>query len=137
MPMHIVLFDNAEWRVGLYPLTLTRPAADLRVGILTIAEKRGEWLRTPYSFLSSGYLREKYPLLADRDVEVWAIRGNCCPDERLCDAIQALKPGQALVDRHSVIAVRTNAASLSTIETIATDGYEKVSYDYETVKIIY
>ncbi len=42
--MQLVLFDSAEVRTALLPLTYTRPVADLRVGSLTIAEKwAGNW----------------------------------------------------------------------------------------------
>ncbi|MBK6612159.1 MAG: hypothetical protein IPG29_15265 [Sphingobacteriales bacterium] len=36
--MQIILFDDVEWQ-QLLPLTHTRSAATLRVGILTLAEK--------------------------------------------------------------------------------------------------
>ena len=35
----IVLFDTAERHDNLLPLSFTRPVADFRVGITTIAEK--------------------------------------------------------------------------------------------------
>ncbi|MBO7440724.1 MAG: hypothetical protein J6U21_13705, partial [Bacteroidales bacterium] len=34
--MNLILSDDIENRMDLLPLTFTRPAADLRVGILTI-----------------------------------------------------------------------------------------------------
>ena len=37
--MNIILFDPQEVRDNLLPLTYTRPVADLRLGILTLAEK--------------------------------------------------------------------------------------------------
>src|SRR3546814_13355290 len=93
--MHIVLFDEAEWRIGLYPLALTRPVADLRVGILTIAEKWAAWLNASYSFLTADYLQEKYPV-GYLSGDVLLVRGNCCPDSRLADAVLALRTGEAL-----------------------------------------
>src|SRR5690606_17583685 len=94
--MHIVLFDKAEWRVGLYPLALTRPVADLRVGIMTIAEKWAKWLDASYSFLTEDYLQGKYPLGRLED-DILLIRGNCCPDSRLADSVAALRTGQVLM----------------------------------------
>ena len=37
--MNIILFDLPEIRQHLLPFTYVRPIADLRVGILTLAEK--------------------------------------------------------------------------------------------------
>lgn len=136
MPMHIVLFDKASWRTGLFPLTLTRPAADLRVGILTIAEKWEKWLEAPFSFLSEGYLSEKYPL-GELNGEVWLIRGNCCPDRRLCDTILALKSGEALIDREGYIALRTDAELLRDGKIPVVDEYTPVPYTHDIVKINY
>ncbi|MBT8327981.1 MAG: glucose-1-phosphate thymidylyltransferase, partial [Bacteroidia bacterium] len=42
--MNIILFDDDK-RINLFPLCLTRPAADLRVGIWTIAEKWAHHLK--------------------------------------------------------------------------------------------
>src|SRR5690606_10983509 len=109
--MHIVLFDKAEWRVGLYPLALTRPVADLRVGVLTIAGKWAKWLDASSSFLTEDYLAEKYPM-GHPDGDVLLIRGNCCPDHRLVDAVAALRTGEALWHGDEFIALRTVADEL-------------------------
>ena len=42
--MNVILFDDPEIRLNLFPFTLTRPVASIRVGILTIAEK---WEQLP------------------------------------------------------------------------------------------
>src|SRR5690606_21066465 len=109
--MHIVLFDEAEWRIGLYPLTLTRPVADLRVGILTIAGKWAQWLGASYSFLTEDYLQEKYPLGQLRN-DILLVRGNVCPDSRLVDATTALRTGEALWYGDVLIALRTAPEAL-------------------------
>lgn len=124
--MHIVLFDKADWRQTLYPLTLTRPVADLRVGILTIAEKWGKWLNTPFSFLTPTYLSEKYPLTDDTG-PLWLIRGNCCPDDRLCDTIAGLRPGEGLTDEDGWIAIHTDTTSLA---AAAAGDYAPVQYPH-------
>src|SRR5690606_9828417 len=102
--MHIVLFDKAGWRVGLYPLALARPVADLRVGILTIAEKWAKWVNASYSFLTEDHLQEKYPL-GQRSGDLLLVRGNCCPDRRLVDAVMALRTGEALLSGNEFVAM--------------------------------
>ena len=49
--MAIILFDDNAHQT-LLPLTYTRPVADLRIGILTIAEKWAKHLDTDYSFIT-------------------------------------------------------------------------------------
>src|SRR5690606_21514034 len=99
---------------------------DLRVGILTIAEKWGKWLNTPFSFLTPTYLSEKYPL-TDHTGPLWLIRGNCCPDDRLCDAIAGLRPGEGLTDEDGWIAIHTDTASLA---AAAEGDYAPVRYPH-------
>ncbi|PPL02452.1 putative sugar nucleotidyl transferase [Parapedobacter indicus] len=132
--MHIVLFDKADWRMGLYPLSLTRPVSDLRVGILTIAEKWGKWLDASYSFLTEDYLAEKYPL-GDLSGDVWVIRGNCCPNSRLFDAIMALQVGQMLMSGAEFIAFRGEAESLFPWHPSVVQKYSPVAYEHSVVMI--
>lgn len=132
--MHIVLFDKAGWRMGLYPLSLTRPVADLRVGILTIAEKWGKWLNASYSFLSEDYLKEKYPL-SRQDDDVLLIKGNCCPDNRLADAVMALSTGQVLMRGDEFIALRTEASAVRQGDLPNLVDYSPVVYDHDVAQI--
>lgn len=132
--MHIVLFDKAEWRVGLYPLALTRPVADLRVGILTIAEKWARWLGVSYSFLTEDYLQEKYPLgISDDDILL--LRGSCCPDSRLADATMALRTGEALWYGDVLVALRTAPEALHGGELPPLADYSPVYYRHPLVLI--
>ena len=64
--MHLILFDGNR-REALLPLTYTRPVADIRVGILTIREKWERYLDQTASFLTEGYLQEKFPMQTGAD----------------------------------------------------------------------
>ncbi|WP_257668090.1 putative sugar nucleotidyl transferase [Parapedobacter tibetensis] len=134
--MHVVLFDKANWRKGLYPLTLTRPVADLRVGILTIAEKWAKWLASPFSFLSEDYLAGKYPLGQIVD-DVLLVSGNCCPDSRLSDAVLALRTGEALMAGNDFIALRMDSEALQHADSMELNSYTLISYTHDFVKINY
>jgi UDP-N-acetylglucosamine diphosphorylase/glucosamine-1-phosphate N-acetyltransferase len=90
--MTINLFDDGAW-LSLRPLTFTRPVADLRIGILTIAEKWSRYMDAAVGFSTQAYLSTKYP--AQIDAKVF-INGSICPDPQLVDAVAALKNGQAL-----------------------------------------
>ena len=92
---NIILFDAAEVRENLLPMTFTRPVPDLRVGILTIREKWERVLESAYSYLTVDYLQEKYPtIVADDNIFV---AGNICPTELLVAGIMALNQGEALL----------------------------------------
>ncbi|HWK99874.1 MAG TPA: putative sugar nucleotidyl transferase, partial [Parapedobacter sp.] len=132
--MHIVLFDKAEWRIGLYPLALTRPVADLRVGILTIAEKWAKWLGAPYSFLTEDYLQEKYPV-GHLSGDILLVRGNCCPDLRLVEATTALRTGEALWDGDDVLALRTTPEAMNNGELPRLADYSPTYYHHPVVTI--
>src|SRR6187431_3316006 len=90
--MTINLFDDKSW-LSLRPLTFTRPVADLRIGILTIAEKWGKYLGADFGFITQDYLTVKYPSLIGN----LYINGAVCPDAAILDAIAALKPDEVLV----------------------------------------
>jgi UDP-N-acetylglucosamine diphosphorylase/glucosamine-1-phosphate N-acetyltransferase len=90
--MIINLFDDAAW-LALRPLSFTRPVADLRVGILTIAEKWQKYLNADYGFITQAYLADKFPSLNDAEL---FINGSVCPDEALIEAVISLKTGEVL-----------------------------------------
>ena len=103
--MNIILFDDPTIRINLLPLTFTRPVADIRIGILTIAQKWEKHLGGHFSFSTEKYLSKKYPTTLTQD-NYW-INGAACPDEQLVKAIAALKPGEGLMKASKMIALRT------------------------------
>lgn len=92
--MNIILFDD-DRHLALKPLTLTRPVADLRIGILRISEKWEKRLNAECSFLTMPYLQPKFPA-AIQDMNL-LINGALLPDDQLCAAIMDLDLGQKLV----------------------------------------
>lgn len=103
--MAIIFFDdNAHYT--LRPLTFTRPVADLRVGILTIAEKWSKRFALPYSFHTQPWLQGKFPLTIDE--KNLFINGSVCPDEVLVEAILKLQGDEALAIGDKLIAVKLN-----------------------------
>jgi UDP-N-acetylglucosamine diphosphorylase/glucosamine-1-phosphate N-acetyltransferase len=112
--MGIILFDdNAHFT--LRPLTFTRPVADLRIGILTIAEKWAKYLRGDISFYTQPWLAGKFPLKIE--AENLFINGAVCPDEILLETIDQLKPGSALRFEDRLIAVRLDEKEAGTFST--------------------
>ncbi len=127
--MTINLFDDTAW-FSLRPLTFTRPVANLRIGILTIAEKWAKHFDTDYGYITTNYLQQKYPL---KDASLY-INGSICPDENLLSHILGLKDGQVLLDGTIVIAYQSSIAigyegAYRKLEPIAyTKPYVRIRY---------
>lgn len=107
--MEIVLFDNDSWRQRTYPLSLTRPVSNLRVGILTINEKWEKWFNLPVSYLTADYLKEKFPLKVSKG-NVLLIRGNVLPNTELVEALVGLNSGEVLVGKEGFIAAKADTS---------------------------
>ncbi len=103
--MNILLFDHPEIRRSLLPLTFTRPVADIRLGILTIAEKWRFEFNHSVSFLTQGYLSAKYPAVMKEDNLY--INGALCPDQHLLEKISNLSSGKGLRQGDIIIAFRS------------------------------
>jgi UDP-N-acetylglucosamine diphosphorylase/glucosamine-1-phosphate N-acetyltransferase len=105
--MMINLFDDNAW-LSLRPLSFTRPVADLRVGILTVAEKWKKHLNAACGFITADYLSVKYPPLSG--VQLY-INGSICPDEALLQAISSLQIGESLQKDEVCIAFKIDAGT--------------------------
>ncbi len=102
MQPNYILFDDSR-RLNLYPLTFTRPVAEIRVGILTIKEKWEKVLGKTCSFLTADYLREKFPLTVI-EKDSCLINGGVIPDKGLLTLINNLKVGHAIIWENTVVA---------------------------------
>jgi UDP-N-acetylglucosamine diphosphorylase/glucosamine-1-phosphate N-acetyltransferase len=132
--MAIILFDDNSHQT-LLPLTYTRPVADLRIGILTIAEKWAKYFNLSYSFSTADYLQEKFPLqIEERNL---FINGSVCPDEELHDAILKLHVSEALVKGDLFIAVKLNQQDAEGFNAANLSAYKIVDYTGEPVTVKY
>ncbi len=111
--MRINLFDDKTW-LSLRPLTYTRPVADLRIGILTIAEKWAKYLNADFGYVTQEYLTAKYP---SADAKLF-INGSVCPDEELIEAVKNLSADQVLIKDHVVIAYHTEKIELDNLNAL-------------------
>ena len=109
--MNLVLFDDPLIRKSLLPFTFTRPVADLRVGILTLAEKWKYWSGGEVSFLTEEYLRLKYPSTHSGDN--YFINGAVCPDAELIEKVKSLKVNEGIMQGQVLLAVRTSAPTMA------------------------
>lgn len=118
--MNTILFDDEQVR-HLSPLSLTRPAALFRCGILTIAEKWEMLLKRSVSFITQPHLSAKYP--ANPGNDNLYINGRLIPDLELIDVIASLQPNQGLVREGVMLAFRAAEYQPESVEHIAYHGH--------------
>jgi UDP-N-acetylglucosamine diphosphorylase/glucosamine-1-phosphate N-acetyltransferase len=113
--MHLILNDQSPWRVRFYPLTLTRPVSDLRVGICTIAQKWEKWLNTSLSFKTVPHLQALYanPIQGSTCL---ILQGNLLPTATLVDALQQMVLGDGLRNKDQVIAICVDVSGINDFE---------------------
>jgi len=101
--MDILLVDLEEDRNNLLPFTFTRPVSEVRVGILTIAEKWKKRLNGSIHYLTAPYLQKKFANSFQSGVVVNAC---VCPSQELINKINQLGDGETLYSDDSFIATR-------------------------------
>ena len=129
--MTINLFDDKAW-LQLRPLTYTRPVGDLRIGILTIAEKWAKSLNADFGFQTQAYLSVKYKAIKSAIF----INGSICPNEYLLEAINKLKPAQALYFADLLLAVKLEQSAYN-IDFELIKAFEKNSVNQPFIHIQY
>ncbi len=99
--MQVVLFDD-QFRQRLYPLTYTRPIAELRIGILRIRQKWEMVTGKEVGVKTTEMLREKWPLEAP-DHAVY-VNASYLPEEDFIAQLASLETGEAIVDEERLVA---------------------------------
>ena len=103
--MNIILFDEKDNWTDLLPISFTRPIADIRIGILTIAEKWQHLLpEARISYKPADYLTVKFATEETGDDII--ILSNILPDADLAARIAVLQHGEALIAAGKMIALR-------------------------------
>ena len=113
--MKLVLFDTLETYENLLPLSYTRPIAQFRIGIVTIAEKWCHYLGDDICYYPKDYLQEKFPCDCG-DEEALFIAGNKLPDAGLVEKARSLKPGEELRDSCGLWAYRGKLCDFEKID---------------------
>jgi UDP-N-acetylglucosamine diphosphorylase/glucosamine-1-phosphate N-acetyltransferase len=130
--MNYILFDSQTDRLNLMPFTYTRPVSEIRCGILTLAEKWKHYLQATPSYLTAGYLQEKFSL-KQADVNTF-ILSSVFPHPELVQEIKQLKTGQGLYANGLMIAFcAAEFAEHESMEKIesAQSHILKLSYNYD------
>ena len=100
--MNIILFDNN--RSEFFPLSLTRPISQFRVGIFTIKEKWEKYYDS-VSVFTDNYLSNKYPSTV-KDDNIW-IDAQLIPNDSIITEINNLRVGESLKKDSKILAFRS------------------------------
>lgn len=122
--MNIILFDQANFRNQLKPITLTRPIGKIRIGILTIDQKWKKYLNANVSFLTEEYLEKKFP--ANYSNNNIYINASYLPNLDLVKAISDLNENETLIYKDSHIAFCSS--EISKFEQFNFTNYTKIEY---------
>jgi UDP-N-acetylglucosamine diphosphorylase/glucosamine-1-phosphate N-acetyltransferase len=130
--MNYILFDDYSWD-NLLPLTFTKPASELRIGIRTLREKWEHFIGQKVTWLTKDYLSEKYPIKIEK--ENILINGSVVPEEKLFRRINALDNGQALVKGHDIVAANLEKPKIEDFKNKELRDIDIVEYEKEITKI--
>lgn len=132
--MMLIFFDERN-RANFFPLTLTRPTADLRIGILKISEKWQHYFPNNCSYKTEPYLSAKFPFITEE--KNLFINGSVCPDDRLATAIDNLQQGQALFKNNVLIALPLNITNAQAFNENQLEIYEHINFEADILSINY
>ncbi len=132
--MNYILFDDNRW-LDLRPLTLTRPVADLRIGILTIKEKWEKHLHSFCSFKTQKYLEGKFKINVSDDNIL--INGGILPNKQLVDSVNALNINEALCKNGAILAIRVSGEYASAFDVESLDTVINIEYEGDFLEILF
>ncbi len=140
MENNIILFDVPSVRQNLLPLSYTRPVADFMVGATTIRQKWEAFLPGRYSYLTAGYLAEKFPM-TEAPLSVF-VASNVIPDAGLAAAVAALGEGEALAAHDAkgervLVAVKDSRAGLEEIIDTVPESATMYEGKVDTISWLY
>ena len=115
--MNIILFDNK--REDFYPLSLTRPIAEFRLGILTIKEKWENYFDSVSTF-SYDYLAEKFNPKIKED-NIW-INSQLLPSKDIVTEIKSLRVGEVLKKESVILAFRNSEFSSDELNNVESNS---------------
>lgn len=114
--MNIILFDT-QTRATLFPLTLTRAVADIRMGILTIKERWEKSTGAKVFVFTDTYLQPLYEQIPAGNYIF--IDACVIPDTELIAGITSLPEGEGIKDENGLIAGRAFIQSLPSFNQLS------------------
>ncbi len=147
----IALFEDEKWR-KLYPLSLSHPVWELRVGIFKIFEKYEKIYEKPALFTRKyleDVIKERYPEYRINDYNlqnVVLVNSRVIPDSEFINALKGLKEGEAFVQDGETLACRVNSVNdffdregvfsgCEKFKTRTIEGVKTFTYIYQLVHL--
>ncbi|HNQ13440.1 MAG TPA: putative sugar nucleotidyl transferase [Bacteroidia bacterium] len=127
--MNVILQTTHSIHQQLKPFTFTRPASEIRCGILTIKEKWEQLGATKVSDACESYLSEKYPIQIEAENII--APANLLLTQSLFTSISNLKPGQSLYQNEICIAIHLTQDGVGDYLKGKTIETEKIIFDSE------
>ena len=103
--MPVVLFDNS-FRSNLFPLAYTRAVADLRIGILTMAERWKNILQQEVFIQTEPFLQPMYKQIPAGE-HLW-IDASVFPTKSLVSELISLKNEMSLGEENGLVAIKSS-----------------------------
>lgn len=129
--MNFCLFDSPNSLKRLFPLTMTRPVCDLRVGIRTIAEQWEDALGSEVGIYSDPMFSKNH----STDGVAVFIASNLLPGKALIDAIRSLETGQNLRSKDELLAYKGEQVPREAFDSNIENFGEAVAFSGELLKI--
>ncbi|WP_185876750.1 putative sugar nucleotidyl transferase [Blattabacterium cuenoti] len=106
--MNFILYDGIEWK-NLFPITLTRPVSEIRLGLFTIKERWEKYIgKKSCGIITHPFLSKKYSLINDQLFleNVLLINSAYLPNEELIQMIFSLEKNEAIFFEEKIIAFK-------------------------------
>jgi len=126
--MNYILFDG-DRRNALLPFTLTRPVAEIRVGILTIRQKWEYCLKSSISTITEDYLAGKFSKVETQQNIL--INSSFLPNEALIEQILNITENQVITQNNRIVAFYTENIT----HTHKFDLYKSIEFPYKCLTI--
>ncbi len=104
--MQIVLFEDRHWSEFL-PLVYTRPVGDLRMGMMTMAERYAAWMNVEVVHETRAHLQSIF--LSPTSEQQLHVNARLFPDQHLVAALHALQANEVLHHNGQLLARRISA----------------------------
>ncbi|AGW85892.1 Nucleotidyl Transferase [Blattabacterium sp. (Nauphoeta cinerea)] len=138
--MNFILYDGVEWK-KLFPITLTRPVSEIRLGLFTMKERWEKYLGKnveniiTQSFLSKKYSQKESSYFKD----ILLINSSFLPNEELIQILFSLKENEGIFFENKIIAFKkTNFFfKKEDILSFPLEKYKKIYYVKKVIHIQY
>ncbi|WP_185857880.1 putative sugar nucleotidyl transferase [Blattabacterium cuenoti] len=135
--MNFILYDGIEWK-KLFPITLTRPVSEIRLGLFTIKERWEKYLGKSVDhvitqpFLSKKYSKKKSFYFKN----ILLINSSYLPNEELIQILFSLKENETVFFEEKIIAIKKNFL-LGKEDVLSLKKYKKTYHIKKVIHIQY